>query len=110
LEEKVGLRSRKSRIRPQGSVALTTRPLYPQKLALTSPTSGGLLIGIVRSRTQATECAVQYELHPSPYTDSARDASGKGQRLIGLTNVPLSQRAAIAQSIQRLHSILGRDY
>jgi hypothetical protein len=27
----------------------------PQKLALTSPTSGGRSIGIVRSRTQATE-------------------------------------------------------
>jgi hypothetical protein len=29
--------------------------LYPQKLTVTSPTSGGRLIGIVRSRTQATE-------------------------------------------------------
>jgi hypothetical protein len=29
-------------------------PLYPQKLALTSPTSGGRSVGIVRSRTQAT--------------------------------------------------------
>jgi hypothetical protein len=29
--------------------------LYPQKLALTSPTSGGRRIGIVRSRTKATE-------------------------------------------------------
>jgi hypothetical protein len=28
---------------------------YPQKLALTSPTSGGRSVGIVRSRTQATE-------------------------------------------------------
>jgi hypothetical protein len=27
----------------------------PQKLALTSPTSGGLSVGIVRSRTQARE-------------------------------------------------------
>jgi hypothetical protein len=27
--------------------------LYPQNLALTSPTSGGLSVGIVRSRTQA---------------------------------------------------------
>jgi hypothetical protein len=30
-------------------------PLYPQKLALTSPTSGSRSVGIVRSRTQATE-------------------------------------------------------
>jgi hypothetical protein len=29
--------------------------LYPQKLALTTPTSGGRSVGIVRSRTQATE-------------------------------------------------------
>jgi hypothetical protein len=29
--------------------------LYPQKLALISPTSGGRSVGIVRSRTQATE-------------------------------------------------------
>jgi hypothetical protein len=29
--------------------------LYPQKLAVTSPTSGGRSVGIVRSRTQATE-------------------------------------------------------
>jgi hypothetical protein len=29
--------------------------LYPQKLALPSPTYGGLSVGIVRSRTQATE-------------------------------------------------------
>jgi hypothetical protein len=32
--------------------------LYPQKLALTSPRSGGRSVGIVRSRTQATECFV----------------------------------------------------
>jgi hypothetical protein len=29
--------------------------LYPQKLALTSPTRGGRPVGIVRTRTQATE-------------------------------------------------------
>jgi len=30
-------------------------PLYPQKLALTSSTGGGCSVGIVRSRTKATE-------------------------------------------------------
>jgi hypothetical protein len=30
-------------------------PLYPQKLDLTSPTSGGCSVGIVRSRTETTE-------------------------------------------------------
>jgi hypothetical protein len=29
---------------------------YPQKLALTSLTSGGRSVGIVRSQTQVTEC------------------------------------------------------
>jgi hypothetical protein len=33
-------------------------PLYPQKLALTSPTNGGRSIGIVRSRTHAMEVLV----------------------------------------------------
>jgi hypothetical protein len=32
--------------------------LYPQKLALTSPTSGGRSVGIVRLRTEATEVFV----------------------------------------------------
>jgi len=30
-------------------------PLYPQKLTLTSPTGGGRSVGIVRSRTKATD-------------------------------------------------------
>jgi hypothetical protein len=30
-------------------------PLYPQKLALTSPTSGGFSVGIGRLQTKATE-------------------------------------------------------
>ena len=30
-------------------------PLYPQKLALTSPTGGGRSVGVVRLRTKATE-------------------------------------------------------
>jgi hypothetical protein len=34
---------------------LPHRTLYPQKLALTSPTSGGRSVGIVRLWTQATE-------------------------------------------------------
>jgi hypothetical protein len=37
------------------SAALTTRHPSPQKLALTSPTNGGSSVGIVCSRTEATE-------------------------------------------------------
>jgi hypothetical protein len=33
-------------------------PLYAQKLALTSPTSGGRSVGMVRSRTKTTELLV----------------------------------------------------
>jgi len=35
-------------------------PLYPQKLELTSPTGGGRSVGIVRSRTKATEFGLVY--------------------------------------------------
>jgi hypothetical protein len=35
-------------------------PLYPQKLALTSPTGGGRSVSIVRSRTKATEFSLVY--------------------------------------------------
>ena len=35
-------------------------PLYPQKLALTSPTGGGRSVGIVRSRTKATEFSFSF--------------------------------------------------
>ena len=34
-------------------------PLYPQKLALTSPTGGGRSVVIVRSRTKATESSLR---------------------------------------------------
>jgi hypothetical protein len=49
-------RSRKPRLRPLG-IRHTDHatPLYPQKLAITSPTSGGRSVGIVRTRTKATE-------------------------------------------------------
>jgi hypothetical protein len=35
--------------------------LYPEKLALTSPTSDGRSVGIVRLRTKATEFKNEYE-------------------------------------------------
>jgi hypothetical protein len=38
------------------------RPLYPQKLALNSPTGEGHSVGIVRLRTKATEFSIRFEL------------------------------------------------
>ena len=35
-------------------------PLYPQKLALTSPTGGGRSVGIVRVRTKTTVFSLGY--------------------------------------------------
>jgi len=37
-------------------------PLYPQKLALTSPTGGGRSVGIVRVWTKATEFVCEIKL------------------------------------------------
>ena len=37
-------------------------PLYPQKLALTSPTGGGRSVGIARSRTKATEFSLVFSI------------------------------------------------
>jgi hypothetical protein len=59
LKKSSGSWSRKQRL-----TAVETRcadhvtPLYPKKLALTSPTGGGRSVGIVRSRTKATEFRV----------------------------------------------------
>jgi hypothetical protein len=51
-----GSRSGKQRLTVVGTrCADHVTPLYPQKLALTSSTGGGRSVGIVRSRTKATE-------------------------------------------------------
>ena len=51
-----GSRFRKQRLTAVGPrCANHVTPLYPQKLAPTSPTGGGRSVGMVRSRTKATE-------------------------------------------------------
>jgi hypothetical protein len=67
------VKSRNSRLRPYGILRTDHAiPLYPQKLALTSPTSGGRSVGIVRSWTEATElitfckCSKNSATNPTP--------------------------------------------
>jgi hypothetical protein len=53
VEVKSGLENKK--IGRMDPLRWPSDTLYPQKLALTSPTSGGRSVGIVRSRTKAME-------------------------------------------------------
>jgi len=56
-----GSRSRKQRLTAVGTRCSDhVTPLFPQKLALTSPTGGGRSVGIVRVRTKATEFSFLY--------------------------------------------------
>jgi hypothetical protein len=54
------------RSRGQGSIPGATR--FSEKLALTSPTSSGPSIGIVRSRTQDTEFSLVLDHHQAIYS------------------------------------------
>jgi hypothetical protein len=60
---------------PRGTV-------YPQKLALTLLTSGGSSVGIVRSRTQATEFRLLARFKYSNYTSKTMTvATGELERM-----------------------------
>jgi hypothetical protein len=61
-KRKYGLRSIKLRIRPQGSVTLTTWHPLSVNLALTSSTSNCSSIGKVRSPTQVTDLNLFYDV------------------------------------------------
>ena len=72
-----GYRSRKQRLTAVGTrCADHVTPLYPQKLALTSQTCGGRSVGIVRSRTKATEFSLVY----TRVTHDGQYLNGRGER------------------------------
>ena len=55
-------------------------PLYPQKLALTSPTGGGRSVGIVRVRTKATEFSFSFNYTPQTAKSSTVQDTELGRR------------------------------
>jgi hypothetical protein len=65
--------------------------LYPQKLALTSPKSGGRSVGIVRSRTKATEFFLRLDMKVlgSVHWACMRTESRRARLDIRLTCTPL---------------------
>jgi len=71
MKKSSGSRSRKQRLTAVGTrCADHVTPIYPQKLALTSPTGGGCSVGIVRVRTKATEFSLVFGWAPGPvWTD-----------------------------------------
>ena len=75
-EKSSGSRSRKQRLTAGGTrCADHVTPLYPQKLALTSPTGGGHSVGIVRVRTKATEFVFCSLLHRNAKLRTSKDCT-----------------------------------
>ena len=69
-------------------------PLYPQKLALTSPTGGGRSVGIVRVRTRAAEFNRQPAKSPATIVKPLKHGGS-----------PALERKQACESVTRHHQI-----
>jgi hypothetical protein len=90
-------------------------PLYPQKLTLTSPTSGGRSVGIVLSRTKATELLLY--IHSSCLKIQRSGFDSRHYQIfwevVGLERGPLSLVSKIEELLGRKSSGSGlsnREY
>jgi hypothetical protein len=78
--------------REYGSRDASRRPrgtLYPQKLALTSPTNGGRSVSVVRSWTQATEFSLVFVVDRIDMGMAIRTSVTQRSRLRTATNIVL---------------------
>ena len=116
MNKKVAAPVQKTEINGRGDrCADYVTPLYPLKLALTSPTGGGRSVGIVRSRTKATEfifCVLLELPFVKNRTDSKKLQSPAGYETMflqcrntvlscffPLTNLPLRPRSRSAEAV-----------
>jgi hypothetical protein len=92
LERKVAAPVKKTEVNDLGNLLPWPRDtLYPRKLAVTSPTSGGRSVGIVRSRTKAAEFSLVFLfLYNRYFTPSCR--------LLTWANTIISSTLTITQS------------
>ena len=92
MKKSSGSRSRKQRLTAVGTrCADHVTPIYPQKLALTSPTGGGRSVGIVRVRTKATE----FSLYEVMWKNTVEPYKATGANIVRRRKGVIDMHAAI---------------
>jgi hypothetical protein len=86
-------------------------PIYPQKLALTSPTSCGRSVGIVRSRTQAMDFSVFFLFLESKRNDNISSVTMKPtEPLLSAWNAPNAGRFSLRMKLEAWISLSPLSY